>query len=83
MTITKNDIKFTVALICAICFAFLGMIWVYWIALIIGYPFGLVSFFIWRTLQKAPRKRNKAIPLILVLGLVISLATLLVLVINN
>lgn len=81
MTITKNDILFYFGLLCAIWFAWLGMVWVYSAALFIAYPVGIVSFFIWRTIKNENKKRTKAIPIILAIGLVLSLSVLIYLLI--
>ena len=43
----------------------------------IGYPFGLISLFIWLRSRKNGEKRNQIIPFILLLGLVLSLFVLL------
>ncbi len=82
MQITKNDFLFYTALITAIWFAFTGIVWVYWGALFIAYPFGIISLIIWRKfLLNENKKRTKLIPAILLLGLVLSLSVLLCLLI--
>jgi hypothetical protein len=73
MTISKNDILFWIALICAVWFVFAGMFWVYFAALIIGYPFGLASYIIWKNIKSENRPRTKLIPIILSIGLALSL----------
>jgi len=78
-----SDLLFFTALLFALCFAFLGMVWVYWIALFTAYPLGLISFFLWQKLKKEPRKRNKALPIILTIGLFFSLLSLITLLIWN
>ncbi len=83
MKITKNDILFYLGLICAIWFAFMGIVWVYWAALFIAYPIGLISFFMWRAIRKEKRKRTKFIPIILSIGLMLSLIVLVYLLLWN
>ncbi|WP_146052771.1 hypothetical protein [Aquimarina sp. I32.4] len=56
--------------------ALTGMAWIYWVALIIAYPFGLISLLIWLTLKKENKKRTKWIPRILTTGLVLSIGIL-------
>ncbi|MEO6039164.1 MAG: hypothetical protein ABIQ93_12195 [Saprospiraceae bacterium] len=81
MKITKNDLLFYLSLISAIWFAWMGMLWVYWAALFIAYPFGLLSFLLWRVIRNENRKRTKLIPVILVIGLALSLGVLIYLLI--
>lgn len=81
MRISKNDVLFYVALLCAIWFAWMGMVWTYWAALVVAYPFGLISFLIWRTLRRDNRKRNRVIPVLLSIGLVLSMLVLIYLLI--
>ena len=76
MTVSKNDILFWTGIITAIWFAWTGMVWTYNAALIIAYPIGLTSFFIWRNIKTNNKARNKFIPIILVIGLTLSLLTL-------
>jgi hypothetical protein len=76
MKITKNDALFWLGLILAIWFAFAGIIWVYWLAAVIAYPFGLLSFILWLKIRKENTKRVNLIPIILVVGLSCSLAVL-------
>lgn len=83
MKIHTSDILFFTAVLCALFFALFGLVWVYWIALFTAYPLGLISFVLWRKLKKEPRKRNKAIPIILSIGLFASILTLLMLLIWN
>ena len=76
MKITKNDVLFWLGLILAVWFAFTGIIWIYWLAVIIAYPFGLLSFILWRTIRKEKTKRVKLIPIILTVGLICSITVL-------
>lgn len=77
MSTAKHHVLFYSSLFFAIWFACAGVLWSYWAALFIAYPFGLLSFFLWRSLQKKElRKRNKLIPVILILGLICSLTVL-------
>jgi len=83
MRIARNDVLFYLSLILAIWFAFAGMVWVYYSALFIAYPFGLLSFLLWRIIRKENRKRTKIIPIVLTTGLVLSMAVLAFLLIWN
>ena len=76
MTVAKNDILFWTGIITAIWFAWTGMVWTYNAALIIAYPIGLTSFFIWRNIKRDNKARNKFISRILIIGLTLSLLTL-------
>ena len=72
----RNNILFVIAIVFALWFAFAGIIWVYWMALYIAFPFGVLSFFIWKNIKKDGRKRNTVIPVLLLSGLLCSLAML-------
>ena len=72
----KNNILFVLAIVFALWFAFTGIFWVYYIALFAAYPFGIASFFIWKNIKKDGRKRNTVIPVLLLIGLLCSLAML-------
>jgi len=76
MKITKNDILFILAILFSLWFSFAGIIWVYWFTLIFAYPFAIASFLIWRNIRKDGKKRNIAIPIILIIGLLCSLGFL-------
>lgn len=76
MKIIKNDVLFYLAIIFAFWFCWMGMIWVYNAALIIGYPAGLVSLALWYMIKEDGKKRNKIIPIALSLGLLVSLSIL-------
>ncbi len=72
----KNNILFVLAIIFALWFAVTGIFWLFWIPLLISYPFGVASFFIWKNIKKDGRKRNTVIPVLLLIGLLCSLAML-------
>lgn len=76
MKISRNDIVFYLGLLFAFWFALTAMVWTYWIALVVAYPFGISSFLLWRSIKNENKKRTKLIPIILAIGLVLSLATL-------
>ena len=76
MKITKNDVLFSVAVITAIWFALTGIVWVYWLAVVAAYPFGLLSFVLWLMIRSEGRKRTKLIPIVLAIGLFCSLTVL-------
>lgn len=78
MSITNGDILFTISLLFAIWFALTGIIWIYWGALYIAYPFGLTSFFLFQWGRKIDVKQNRyrLIKKVLTLGLIVSLVVL-------
>jgi hypothetical protein len=76
MTITRNDILFWIGILTAVWFAWTGMAWTYWAALIIAYPAGLVSLLIWMKIKPENKRRTKYIPVILIIGLILSLSSL-------
>jgi hypothetical protein len=83
MAVAKNDILFWISLLFAIWYALFGMIWVYWAALYIAYPIGALSFLLWKLIENDNKKRNKLIPVILIIGTLISLAFLIGLLLTN
>ncbi|WP_140937426.1 hypothetical protein [Sphingobacterium lumbrici] len=76
MKIAKNDILFTLALVFALWFTTTGIFWVYWAALFVAYPFGIASLFIWQNIKNDGKKRNKIIPIVLIIGLLCSIGML-------
>lgn len=72
----KNDLFFITAVSLALWFAVTSMFWPYWAALFIAYPFGIISLLIWRKIKKDGRKRNRVIPILLLVGLALSLGML-------
>ncbi len=83
MAVTKKDLLFWVGIITAIWFALWGMVWVYYVALVIAYPFGVASFLIWRNIRADLKARNRFIPVILLAGFIFSLLSLITLLIYN
>jgi hypothetical protein len=73
---TKNDWIALVSLLLAFWFLLAGTVWVWGAALIIAYPFGLISFFLWRFFLAGERKQSKLIPTILACGLLLSFMVL-------
>ena len=76
MKINKSDLLFYTAILFAIWFSWAGMVWIYCAALILAYPIGIISLLIWLYLKKENRSRNKLIPRILSVGLLLSLSVL-------
>jgi len=72
----RNTIIFTFGLLCALWFAWAGMFWAYWAALFVGYPIGLLALACWLLIRNENNKRTKFIPIVLTIGLVISLSVL-------
>ncbi len=83
MKLTKSNVLFSIAILLALCFTAGGIFWVYWFALIIAYPLGIASLLIWFYIRKDGRKRNRAIPAILIAGLLLSLSMLLPMIVNR
>lgn len=73
---TKNDWIALISLLLAFWFLLAGTVWVMGVALIIAYPFGLISFILWRFFLEGERKQSKLIPTILGFGLILSLLVL-------
>lgn len=83
MKFKNNDILFITALLFALWFSIIGVVWVYWLNIIFAYPFGIASFFIWKKIKKDGKKRNKIVLIVLILGLIASLSALLLLLLFN
>jgi hypothetical protein len=73
---TKNDWIALVSLLLAFWFLLSGTVWVWGAALIIAYPFGLISFILWCFFLEGERKKSKLIPSILAFGFILSLLVL-------
>ncbi len=76
MNSTKSNVLFSIGIITATWFALTGIVWAYYACLVIAYPFGLASFLIWRSIKSDGKPRNKFIPIILIIGLVLSISVL-------
>jgi hypothetical protein len=72
----KEQTLYWIAMVCAILFLLLGFIWIYWIALIVAYPLGLLSLILWLQLRTYNRKRNNIIVYLLIAGAIISIGVL-------
>ena len=75
---TKNDWIALISFLVAVWFSLAGIVWVYGAALFIAYPFGIISFTLWRFFLEGERKESKLIPTILTLGFILSLLVLFV-----
>ncbi len=73
----KNNILFIIAVLSALIFMATGIFWVYWIALFVAYPFGIVALVLWNIIRKDGKKRNIAIPIMLITGFLLSVGMLL------
>lgn len=75
MNITRGDIVFVLALILALWFAVVGVVWAYLAALIFAYPAGLLSLGLWALGRRIDPKKDRYRYVIYVLGvgLVLSL----------
>jgi hypothetical protein len=75
---TKNDWIALISFLLAVWFSLAGIVWVYGAALFIAYPFGIISFVLWRFFLEGERKESKLIPTILTLGFILSILVLFV-----
>jgi hypothetical protein len=73
MNNVTNTILFVLAIIFAVWFILVGMIWFYMWALVFAYPVGLLSLGIWLYIRRDGKKRNKTIPIMLLVGLAASI----------
>jgi hypothetical protein len=74
---TKNDWIALISLLLAFWFLLAGTVWVRGAAIIFAYPFGFISFVLWRFFLYGEHKKNRSIPFILICGLVLSVMVLL------
>lgn len=74
---TKNDWIALFSFLLAIWFSLAGIVWVYGAAFVIAYPFGIISFILWRFFLEGEQKQSKVIPTILICGFILSLLVLL------
>jgi hypothetical protein len=79
----RNTILFIIGVLCSLWFAVMGIYWVYFAALFIAYPVGLIGLLCWFLIRNENKKRTKAIPVILSIGVAVSLSVLIVLLITN
>jgi hypothetical protein len=77
----KNNILFWLGMLLAVWFAITGIVWVYWAAVVIAYPAGLISLWIYFNIRRENKKRAKILIITLGIGLALSLGVLLALVI--
>jgi len=85
MSSTKANLYFFTSLILAIWFALTSYIWTYLANLIISLPFGIISLLLWRKgkeMDSRP-KRYKIIAVTLVIGIILSLITLVYFLVNE
>jgi hypothetical protein len=75
---TKNDWIALISFLFSLWFLLAGTVWVRGAALIFAYPFGLISFILWRFFLEGNHKESKLIPTILSLGFALSILVLLV-----
>lgn len=72
----RNTILFITGLIFALWFILAGMVWFYWAALFIGYPIGAAALGCWYEIRNENKSRTRLIPILVSVGLVLSLCTL-------
>ena len=75
---SKSNVYFYIALVCAIWFMVFSSSWMYWMCLVIAYPAGIVSYILWHIGRKQDERiqRYKIIMIILIVGLVLSIAAI-------
>jgi uncharacterized lipoprotein NlpE involved in copper resistance len=83
MSSRKNDILFWVGIVTALWFAFAGVFWILPLALVYAYPIGLFSLLCWYIIRHQGKMRTRAIPTILVIGLISSLLALVLIILNG
>jgi len=85
MKIQKLDVYFSISMVCAIWFALTSWLWVYYMNVVLSFPFAILSLLLWHRGKKydSKRKRYKAIPNILILGAIVSLVTLIYLLVDG
>lgn len=76
MKISRNDVLFVTAIVLAVWFALTSWFWVYLANLFFSFPVGIISLILWLAIKKDEKKRNKVIPIILIIGCVSSLGAL-------
>jgi len=78
MKITKATIYQLIAVLSSVWFALTSTFWVYYICLIFSYPFGILGYLLWRNRKRLQIDHKYAfvIPFILVIGLLLSFAML-------
>lgn len=83
MKVTRWDIMFTISLVMAIWFVITGIIWYYLINVFISFPFGLLSWLLYRNGKKNDPNltRYKTISGVLTFGVITSLLALLLIMI--
>jgi hypothetical protein len=62
-----------IALVAALWFLATGWFWSYLACLFIAYPAAIISFFVWRRRDAPPTALRKATPIVLALGLLVSI----------
>lgn len=77
MNSKTNNILFIISIVFSLWFAATGIFWVYWFNLIFSYPFGIIALLIWLRIRKDGKHRNKIIPAILIVGVLLSVGMLL------
>lgn len=81
----KSNILFGIALICVIWFMLTSWFWTFGINVIISFPFGIISYFLWRRGKKQGEwvTGYKAISIMLLLGVLSAVGTMVALLLYN
>jgi hypothetical protein len=74
----EKDTRYNIiSIICGTWFLFFGMIWTYWISLIIAYPVGLLGLYFWKKANAIQGNiLNRVALSILITGLIASIGIL-------
>ena len=74
----KKNVYFVSSLIMAIWFALTSSFWVYYVNIMLSFPFGILSLILWSKGRKIDDRtdRYKAITIILIIGVAVSLVML-------
>ncbi len=76
MPATLQKSWFTVAIVTAVWFALTGSFWAYYANVVLSFPFGILSAFIWYKQRAYLPKAYRIVGWVLVLGCVLSAAAL-------
>jgi hypothetical protein len=81
----RNRIYFYLSLFFAIWFLVSSPAWTYMMNVVISFPFGIISFILWRTGASLPgeEQRYRIIPKILIAGIGLAVLSLLVFLVTN
>jgi hypothetical protein len=78
MPMSRKNIYFYLSLAFAIWFLITSPLWTYAMNVVISFPFGIISFLLWKKSSSIPgEQRYRIIPKILIAGVAVSVLSLL------